>query len=131
MARAVRTKQKTAAAPKKIAQESSQVKRARAKLEKLLVEEKTIFNSKAIEEALRSIKRWIDRYASERVTFAGKSITLFDGNAHTEQVHSRFVKALKQKITGDLNPSKTHKSKPEKSSLVGRIKEGQPNPKTD
>ncbi|MEC7839312.1 MAG: hypothetical protein VX777_04655 [Chlamydiota bacterium] len=96
------------------AKESKQVNKVRKKLEKVLQEEHSHFNRKALDEVRENIHKWIARHEPERVSTEEKTFTLFDENRHPCEVKSNYVKNLMDNLM--------HESKEEeKASLLGRV----------
>ena len=91
--------------------ESDKIKKARRKLQKQLAESNAQITPETLSKVSRSIIRWIERHASERVNLKEKAITLFDENQHTVSTLSHHVQALRSELQTELT-----------RPLAGRIK---------
>lgn len=96
------------------AEESKQIKKARKKLEKQLLEESKRINEKAIHQMKKAMQAWIERYQHERVELQER-LELFDENRHSVKVKSKFVQQLMNQLQNETK--KTQKP------LAGRIKQ--------
>jgi lysyl-tRNA synthetase class I len=98
------------------AEDSHQISRARKKLEHQIERDRKELTQQALERIRRTIHRWIDRHAPERLSLRSKSITLFDENQHPAKIKNKFI----------LNKLKNLRMRPNisehRSRLTGRIK---------
>lgn len=97
-------------------QESRQVRKVRQKLEKVLQEEHTHFNTKELGEVKHSIYQWIARHEPERVSIKNKSFSLFDENKHSSSPESQYVRSLLEDLKKGFN------KKSRRFKLAGRVK---------
>lgn len=98
------------------AKESKKIEKIRKKLEKVLNEEHRHFNSETLREVRNSIKKWINRHESERISLENKTFKLFDENEHPSETKSYFVKHLLSDIEQESEVEEEERSK-----LLGRV----------
>ena len=65
------------------ANESSQVKKYRKKLEESIIEEKKLINPESLDKMKASIHEWINKHSGERINLKTKNVELFDENQKT------------------------------------------------
>jgi hypothetical protein len=94
--------------------ESSDVRRARAKLKKHFSSDDKKITAKALQKAAKSIEQWISRHESDRVSLAEKDVKIFDANKHPAEV-SKHIKNVMLQI------SQAGKSNPPTTPLHGRV----------
>lgn len=94
------------------AEESPQICKARKKLEDQIKSKDKKLTYQALDRIRKSMHRWIDRYAMDRVNLRGKSIALFDENQHPAKIENKFI----------INKLKNLKMRSKDSTLAGRIK---------
>jgi lysyl-tRNA synthetase class I len=98
------------------AKESKKVQKVRNKLEKVLHEEHTHFNSETLREVRNTIHKWIARHEPERVSIENKTFTLFDENKHSSRTKSNYVNHLLH----DLEHEQEEEGE-KRNYLIGRI----------
>lgn len=98
------------------AKESKKVQKVRKKLEKVLNEEHSQFNSETLREVRNTIHKWIARHEPERISVENKTFTLFDENRHSTKTKSAYVKHLRS----DLRHA-TEEEEDRKGRLKGRV----------
>ncbi len=96
------------------AKESKKVLKVRKKLEKVLDEEHTHFNSETLREVRNTIHKWIARHEPERVSIENKTFTLFDENQHPCKTKSNYVNHLLHDIEHEVEEE-------QKRNLAGRV----------
>lgn len=96
------------------AEESNQIKKARKKLEKQLLQENKRINEKAIIQMKKTIQTWIQRHKHERIELQER-LELFDENRHSVKVKSKFVQHLMNQLQKEVEK--------EQKPLHGRIKQ--------
>ncbi|MFA6915910.1 MAG: hypothetical protein WC222_05900 [Parachlamydiales bacterium] len=105
-----------------LAKESSQVERARKKIEKRLSEQSSHVTPDSIKESANVIRGMIERHQEERIPLHDKGIALFDANHSSATVKSRYVLKLMKELTTSGLMSKAPTLKKRGASLKGRIK---------
>lgn len=96
------------------ANESSQVKKYRKKLEQTIDKERKLMSKEAIEKTKNSIHKWILSHSKERINLKNKSISLFDENKHSAAPKSKFILKLASKLKtnqGKTTSPRTFKAK--------------------
>lgn len=83
------------------ANESSQVRKYRKKLEESMIEEKKLINPESLSKMKNSIHQWINKHSGERVNLKNKSIELFDENKHSAAPKSKYILHLLSDIKED------------------------------
>ena len=94
--------------------ESSDVRRARAKLKKHLSSDDKKITAKALQKATKSIEQWISRHEGDRVSLTEKDVKIFDANKHPAEV-SKYIKTVMLQI------SQGARSTPQSNPLHGRV----------
>lgn len=98
------------------AKESKKVQKVRKKLEKVLDEEHSHFNSDSLKEVRNSIHKWIARHEPERVSIENKTFKLFDENEHPSKTRSHYVHHLLHDIEHEVEEEED-----KRNTLLGRI----------
>ncbi|MCE5316473.1 MAG: hypothetical protein LLG04_03800 [Parachlamydia sp.] len=99
------------------AKESTQVEKARRRLQKKFAKEEQRMTNEALRQMALVIESQLARHASERIDLKSKEIELFDSNRHPAAVKSRFVSQLLSDLKAAGKPGKAAAGK-----LKGRIK---------
>lgn len=82
----------------KKAQESSQIAKARKKIEKQLLASEKRFNPESLHHMRLLIENQLNRQSPSRINLKSRQIVLFDENQHSVPTENRFVKHLLEKI---------------------------------
>lgn len=104
-----------------LAKESSQVERARKKIEKRLLDQSTLVTPDSLKESANVIRGMIERHQDERIPLHDKSIALFDGNHSPAAIKSKHVLKLMKELTDTGLLIKAQPVKKRGSSLKGRV----------
>lgn len=96
------------------AKESTQVHKARKKIQQQLDAAEKKLNPDALQAMRRIIQKQIARHQSERINLKDRTIKLFDENQHPAKTESRFISKLLHELQ--------NKSEPADNDLEGRIK---------
>ena len=97
----------------KKAKESSQIEKARKKIEKNLMAEEKQINKEALNRMRLLIETQLRRQSVNRISLKKRQIVLFDENRHPAKTESKFIVRLLEEIK---------KGRPIKQKLKGRIK---------
>lgn len=102
-----------------VAKESSQIERARKKIEKRLQEQNSMITPDSLRESANVIRGMIERHKDERIPLHDKNIALFDANHSSASIKSKYIIHLISQLQSGVPLKKAPKKK---SSLKGRIK---------
>jgi hypothetical protein len=81
------------------AKESSQVAKARKKLEGQMAIENKLITTQALGNIRKSMHNWIARHHDERISLKEKTVTLFDENEHPAKPQNKFILSLLKNIS--------------------------------
>jgi len=82
------------------AKESNFILKARQKLQEKMTEEKKQLSPEALKKSRDIINKRLHNSSSLREPLKNASVTSFDANQHSEEIHSEYIKKLLKNLRG-------------------------------